>query len=66
MPLNSPKLANLRINFSLVAPALWKHNERIQVWILSEDDIQRGDHKKDCTIVPDSMFEPKTRRVFFP
>ena len=66
MPLNSPKLANFRINSSLVVPALWKCDEQIQVWNFSEDDIQKGDHKNDRTIVPDRMFKPKTKRVFLP
>ena len=66
MPLNSPKLANFRVNSSLVAPALWKYDEQIQVWNFSEDDIHKGDLKNDCIIVPHRMFKPQTRRVFLP
>ena len=45
-----PKMANIRINFSLVVLASWKQNEQIQVWNLGEDDIQKRDHKTDCTM----------------
>ena len=46
-----PKTANIRINFSLVVLAAWKQNEQIQVWNLGEDDIQKRDHKTDCTML---------------
>ena len=58
MPLNSPKLANFRVNSSLVAPALWKYDEQIQVWNLSEDDIQKRDHKND--LFQTECLNPKT------
>ena len=59
-------LTNEKAVFCKSSSALWKYDEQIQVWNLSEDDIQKGDHKNDCTIVPIRMFKPKNRRVFFP
>ena len=46
-----PKIANICSNFSLVVLASWKHDEQIQVWNLREDDIEKRDHKTDCTML---------------